>query len=45
MTGCSVAKRSSAYRELRDVVVDLAELLPTATWHKIVARLHCDHLL
>ena len=35
----------AAYRELREVVVDLAELLPTATWQKIMARLHRDRVL
>ncbi|MEO5839952.1 MAG: hypothetical protein ABIQ73_27625 [Acidimicrobiales bacterium] len=34
----------AAYLDLREVVVDLAELLPAETWHKIVARLHVDHI-
>ena len=35
----------ATYLDLRDVVADLAELLPGETWHKIVARLHLDHFL
>ena len=35
----------AAYLDLREVVVDLAELLPAETWHKIVVRLHLDHFL
>ena len=35
----------TAYPELSDVLIDLAELLPSETWHKIVARLHRDHVL
>ena len=33
------------YCDLRETVVDLAELLPDDTWQEIVARLHRDHLL
>ena len=33
------------YCDLRETVVDLAELLPGETWEMIVARLHLDHLL
>jgi hypothetical protein len=35
----------AAYCDLREVVADLAELLPGETWHKIVARLHLDQFL
>ncbi|MEO8695289.1 MAG: hypothetical protein ABI658_17320 [Acidimicrobiales bacterium] len=35
----------AAYLDLREVIVDLAELLPAETWHKIVARLQLDHIL
>jgi len=35
----------AAYLDVRDVVADLAELLPGETWHKLVARLHLDHFL
>jgi hypothetical protein len=34
----------AAYLDLREVISDLAELVPADTWHKIVARLHLEHI-